>query len=112
MPDDLPPPPDPVELERATDQAAEALQALSRFTEAVGKLRSDLGMKEEAPLPDAAGALRDAGYTVQLVGETVAERGPSEASRVLEEAGAAEQIREVAERIRAMTQALRDGADC
>ena len=27
MPDDLPPPPDPVELERATDQAAEALQA-------------------------------------------------------------------------------------
>jgi len=107
-PPELPPAPDPVELEQATDRAADALQALSRFTEAVDKLRTDLGMPTKEPLPDAAGALRDAGYTVQLIGETVAERGPSEASRVLDEAGAAEQIREVAERIRAMTQALRD----
>jgi len=106
--DDPRPDPDPVDLERATDQAAEALQALSTFTESLAALRDDLGMPPEEPLPDAAGALRDAGYTVQLIGETVAERGPSEASRVLEAAGAADEIRQVTDRIKAMTQALRE----
>jgi hypothetical protein len=105
MPNDVP---DELQLERATDGAAEALKALAGFVGAIDKLRADLGMEPEPELGDASSAIRDAGMALQLVGETVAERGPSEASRLLEASGAADDIRSAAERIRAATRALRE----
>jgi len=99
--------PDELQLERATDQAADAMRALSGFMKAIEKLRADLGAPEEPALPDAAEALREAGAAVQMLGEVVAERGPSDASRLMEAAGTADEIRAAAAKIREATRALR-----